>query len=106
MFHGADRDVLWLQRDFGVYVVNMFDTGLAMRQLEYHKLSLQYLVSIMCNVPLDKHFQRRDWRIRLGCLSVNLLFGNKMCLFHVSDSWTRSFDCLGYGVTSTKQDTS
>ena len=27
VFHGADSDVKWLQRDFGIYVVNMFDTG-------------------------------------------------------------------------------
>jgi len=33
VFHGADMDVVWLQRDFGVYVVNMFDTGQAARCL-------------------------------------------------------------------------
>ena len=27
VFHGADSDIVWLQKDFGVYVVNMFDTG-------------------------------------------------------------------------------
>jgi exosome complex exonuclease RRP6 len=27
VFHGSDFDIMWLQRDFGVYVVNMFDTG-------------------------------------------------------------------------------
>jgi cation-transporting P-type ATPase D len=27
IFHGADNDVLWLQRDFHIYVVNMFDTA-------------------------------------------------------------------------------
>ena len=27
VLHGADMDILWLQRDFGLYVVNMFDTG-------------------------------------------------------------------------------
>jgi exosome complex exonuclease RRP6 len=27
VLHGADHDVEWLQRDFGLYVVNMFDTG-------------------------------------------------------------------------------
>lgn len=31
VLHGADRDVLWLQCDFGLYVVNMFDTGQAAR---------------------------------------------------------------------------
>ena len=25
--HGADRDIIWLQRDFGIYVCNLFDTG-------------------------------------------------------------------------------
>jgi len=24
--HGADRDVVWLQRDFGIYICNLFDT--------------------------------------------------------------------------------
>lgn len=26
VFHGANMDIKWLQRDFGVYVVNLFDT--------------------------------------------------------------------------------
>uniref|UniRef100_N1QVF2 Phosphoserine aminotransferase n=1 Tax=Aegilops tauschii TaxID=37682 RepID=N1QVF2_AEGTA len=27
VMHGADRDIMWLQRDFRVYVCNLFDTG-------------------------------------------------------------------------------
>ncbi|KAH9784596.1 protein RRP6-like 2 [Citrus sinensis] len=27
VMHGADRDIVWLQRDFGIYLCNMFDTG-------------------------------------------------------------------------------
>ena len=27
VLHGANSDVMWLQRDFGIYIVNMFDTG-------------------------------------------------------------------------------
>ncbi len=27
VLHGADFDVVWLQKDFGVFIVNMFDTG-------------------------------------------------------------------------------
>lgn len=26
IFHGADHDIIWLQRDFGIYIVNLFDT--------------------------------------------------------------------------------
>lgn len=29
VLHGADHDVVWLQRDFGLYIVNLFDTGVA-----------------------------------------------------------------------------
>ncbi|CAN0487631.1 unnamed protein product, partial [Laminaria digitata] len=35
VLHGSDQDILWLQRDLGLYVVNMFDTG-QVRQYEYH----------------------------------------------------------------------
>jgi exosome complex exonuclease RRP6 len=27
VMHGSENDILWLQRDFGLYVVNLFDTG-------------------------------------------------------------------------------
>jgi hypothetical protein len=33
VLHGADQDIAWLQKDFGVYLVNMFDTGQAARTL-------------------------------------------------------------------------
>jgi exosome complex exonuclease RRP6 len=26
VFHGADSDIVWLQQDFNIYVVNLFDT--------------------------------------------------------------------------------
>jgi exosome complex exonuclease RRP6 len=31
VLHGADSDIVWLQRDFGLYIVNLFDTGQASR---------------------------------------------------------------------------
>ncbi|KAL0315897.1 UNVERIFIED_CONTAM: protein RRP6-like 2, partial [Sesamum radiatum] len=34
VLHGADRDIVWLQRDFGIYVCNMFDTGQARDQFK------------------------------------------------------------------------
>ncbi|GLJ36746.1 hypothetical protein SUGI_0739990 [Cryptomeria japonica] len=27
LMHGADRDIIWLQRDFGIYICNLFDMG-------------------------------------------------------------------------------
>lgn len=64
IFHGADYDIIWLQRDLGLYVVNMFDTGLAAKLLNYSHISLSYLVTKFCDFQLDKRFQLADWRIR------------------------------------------
>lgn len=52
VLHGADSDVIWLQRDFGVYLVNMFDTGQASRVLEYPRNSLAYLLDHFCGVKV------------------------------------------------------
>lgn len=64
VLHGSDFDVLWLQKDFGVYIVNMFDTGQAARILNYTSFSLAYLLSTICSVNPDKKYQLADWRIR------------------------------------------
>ncbi|MFS7999169.1 putative ribonuclease H-like superfamily [Helianthus anomalus] len=45
--HGADRDILWLQRDFGIDVYNMFDIG-------------QYLLKHFCDVAANKEYARED----------------------------------------------
>ena len=64
VLHGADRDILWLQRDLGLYVVNMFDTGQAARVLEYPMKSLAYLLKTHCGVTAQKQYQLADWRVR------------------------------------------
>lgn len=64
VFHGSDSDIMWLQRDFGLYVINMFDTGQACRVLEYPSFSLAYLLRHHCGVLADKKYQVADWRIR------------------------------------------
>lgn len=64
VFHGADFDIQWLQRDFGVYVVNMFDTGQAARELGLGRFSLDFLLQKYCDVHADKKYQLADWRIR------------------------------------------
>ncbi|XP_072758066.1 exosome complex component 10 homolog [Anoplolepis gracilipes] len=64
IFHGADMDILWLQRDLSLYVVNMFDTHQAAKQLNLPYLSLAYLLNKYCDINPNKHFQLADWRIR------------------------------------------
>ncbi|XP_076359392.1 exosome complex component 10-like isoform X2 [Tachypleus tridentatus] len=64
VLHGADMDILWLQRDFGLYVVNMFDTGQAARVLNMACFSLAYLLKHYCQLDVNKQFQLADWRIR------------------------------------------
>uniref|UniRef100_A0A8C9JRS2 Exosome complex component 10 n=1 Tax=Panthera tigris altaica TaxID=74533 RepID=A0A8C9JRS2_PANTA len=64
VFHGADSDIEWLQKDFGLYVVNMFDTHQAARLLNLGRHSLDHLLKLYCNVEANKQFQLADWRIR------------------------------------------
>ena len=64
VLHGADMDIQWLQRDFGLYVVNMFDTGQAARVLQLKAFGLAHLLQAYCGVLADKKYQLADWRLR------------------------------------------
>uniref|UniRef100_A0A8C2HB82 Exosome complex component 10 n=1 Tax=Cyprinus carpio TaxID=7962 RepID=A0A8C2HB82_CYPCA len=64
VFHGADSDIEWLQKDFGLYVVSMFDTHHAARCLNLGRNSLDHLLKVYCSVNSDKRYQLADWRIR------------------------------------------
>ena len=64
VFHGSDSDILWLQRDFGLYVVSLFDTGQAARALGYPSAGLAYALYRHCNINANKAFQLADWRLR------------------------------------------
>ncbi|XP_039763194.1 exosome component 10 isoform X3 [Pararge aegeria] len=64
IFHGANNDVQWLQRDFGVYVVGMFDTFQAARELGLPRKSLLALLKEYCDLEIDKTHQLADWRLR------------------------------------------
>jgi exosome complex exonuclease RRP6 len=54
VIHGADRDIIWLQRDFGIYVCNLFDTGQASRVLKLERNSLEFLLKHYCGVAANK----------------------------------------------------
>lgn len=64
VFHGADCDVEWLQRDLAIYIVNMFDTHQAAKRLGLARLSLAFLLKHYCQIDADKSLQLADWRMR------------------------------------------
>lgn len=64
VFHGAYMDIVWLQRDLGLYVVGMFDTHWASRSLGYAGGSLAFLLKKFVGFDADKKYQMADWRIR------------------------------------------
>lgn len=64
VFHGSTSDMIWLQRDLGLYVVALFDTYHAANVLGYPHRSLAYLLEKHCNFFADKRYQMSDWRIR------------------------------------------
>jgi len=64
VMHGADNDVQWLQKDFGMFIACLFDTGQAARVLELPSKGLAYLLHHYCGVKANKKFQLADWRMR------------------------------------------
>ncbi|KAG7660732.1 RRP6 [[Candida] subhashii] len=64
VFHGAFMDIIWLQRDLGLYVVSLFDTYCASKVLGFPKFSLAYLLETFANFKTSKKYQLADWRIR------------------------------------------
>ncbi|CAG8068485.1 unnamed protein product [Penicillium salamii] len=64
VLHGATMDIIWLQRDLGLYMVGMFDTFHAASALGFPKRSLKFLLSKFVNFEADKRYQTADWRAR------------------------------------------
>lgn len=64
VFHGAFMDIIWLQRDLGLYVVSLFDTYHASRAIGLPRHSLAYLLERYAHFMTSKKYQLSDWRIR------------------------------------------
>lgn len=100
VFHGADNDVLWLQRDFHIYVVNMFDTAKACDVLSKPQKSLAFLLETYCGVSTDKSLQREDWRQRpLSEEMIQYARTDTHYLLHIAD-------CLISELSTERLDTS
>ncbi|RMZ78858.1 hypothetical protein DV738_g3668, partial [Chaetothyriales sp. CBS 135597] len=64
VFHGSNMDMIWLQRDLGLYVVGLFDTFYASDALNLPAKSLKYLLLRFANFEAQKQYQLADWRLR------------------------------------------
>jgi exosome complex exonuclease RRP6 len=54
-------DTKWLQRDFNIHIVNLFDTHKASRVLGMSKFSYAFLLNHYCSIQTNKVYQRADW---------------------------------------------
>lgn len=98
VMHGADSDVQWLQRDFGIYIVNLFDTGRASRVLpHFSSAGLAYLLKKYANVDADKKHQLSDWRQRpLPDEMLQYAISDTMYLLDIYDKMKaeiKNFEC-------------
>eukprot|EP00210_Caulerpa_lentillifera_P000734 g711.t1 len=64
ILHGSHNDVVWLQKDFRVYLVNVFDTEKACQVLKKSKSNLAHLLEEYFHIKSDKSLQQADWRRR------------------------------------------
>ncbi|KAH9829634.1 uncharacterized protein C8Q71DRAFT_717962 [Rhodofomes roseus] len=64
VLHGAESDIVWLQQDFNLYIVNLFDTYHASKVLDFPRHGLATLLEMYCDFTADKKYQLADWRIR------------------------------------------
>lgn len=92
ILHGAEHDVLWLQRDLGLYLVGLFDTFHATNVLQFPQHGLAYLLSRYIDFVADKRYQRADWRIRP--------LPKEMMYYARSDTHTlvHIYDCLRFEI--------
>jgi ribonuclease D len=64
VFHGADYDVRMMHRNFGISIVNLFDTMIACQFLGEPGVGLAAVLKKRFNVDLDKKYQQADWSRR------------------------------------------
>ena len=92
ILHGAEHDILWLQRDLQVYIVGLFDTYHATNVLNFPQHSLAYLLARYIKFEADKRYQLADWRIRP--------LNKEMMFYARSDthSLIYIYDCLRFEI--------
>lgn len=78
VMHGADYDIRSLHRDFGLVVINLFDTMIAARLLGIGEFGLAALLKARFGIELDKKYQKADWSKRP--------LSSEMCAYAAADT--------------------
>lgn len=59
----SEQSLLWLQRDFGVFMVNLFDIQLAINLLSKEKTRFgEVFTKYIPDQDINMRFKRADWR--------------------------------------------
>jgi exosome complex exonuclease RRP6 len=105
VLHGSDGDIIWLQRDFGIYIVNMFDTGQAARVLGHCGHGLGHLLDRVCGFKADKRWQLADWRVRpLSPEALHYARADTHFLLHCYDALRAELLKLGPGAEAVPEE--
>jgi len=64
IFHGADYDLMCMNRDYGFKIVNLFDTMIAAQFIDLPRVGLADLCGTYFDAEMDKRYQRHDWAER------------------------------------------
>ena len=64
VLHGADYDIVCLDRDFDFQIHGLFDTLIAAQLLGMERIGLADLIERFFGIVLDKQYQRHNWALR------------------------------------------
>ncbi|MEO0605734.1 MAG: HRDC domain-containing protein [Myxococcota bacterium] len=64
VLHGADYDIVCLDRDYGFRFRGLFDTLVAAQLIGMERIGLADLIDRYFGIPIDKQYQRHNWGLR------------------------------------------
>ena len=64
VLYNASDQLLWLQRDFGVFMVNLFDIQMALNLLDQKTTSFADVLMEKMHEYINMRYRRADWRTR------------------------------------------
>ncbi len=98
ILHSGDNDIRTLDREWGLTIVNLYDTSIGARFLGLEKLGLGNVAEEVIGLKLAKHkrLQRADWGLRpLSDEALEYAASDVLHLKRLTDELVRRTDALG-----------